>query len=50
MEFINSKKNTSGWKIFFFAKTITKNTATCRSCANLKVVVFFISETSSRGT
>ena len=38
------KKNTSLENIFF-----TKNSATGMSCANLKVVVFFLSEISSRG-
>ena len=37
------------FECFIFANTINYNTETSRSCANLKVVVFFLSEISSRG-
>ena len=37
------------FEFFIFANTIAWNTDTSRSCANLKVVVFFLSEISSRG-
>ena len=37
------------FEFFIFANTFAWNTETSRSCANLKVVVFFLSEISSRG-
>ena len=41
LKFVNSRKKNFRFEFFIFANTIDYNNGTSRSCANLKVVVFF---------